>query len=93
MPLAPIPELESPNRDTVMNLVVDAFDNKTFIDEITPSLQVICQLVIKAATNEDVARAVSKFKLAVIKLLKDRTKSYVRLSNKRMKLLKLKLSF
>ena len=58
--------MESPNRDTVMNLVVDAFNNKTF-DEISPSLQAICKLAI----NEAVARAVSKLELDVIKLLKE----------------------
>ena len=53
--------------------MVDAFSNKTFIDEISQSLQAICQLVIKAAINEAVARAVSKLELDVIKLLKEQS--------------------
>lgn len=71
LPLAPIPELESPNRDIVMNLVVDAFNNKTFIDKISPSLQAICQPITNAAINEAVARAVSKLERDVIKPLKE----------------------
>lgn len=55
--------------------VASVFDNQSFIDKVTPSLNTIMMPFIKLAINEAVTKAVTRLETDVIKPLQDQNKS------------------
>lgn len=66
---------ESQKDTSFANDVASVFENQTFIDKVTPSLNVIMRPFISQAINEAVANAVTRLEKNVIKPLQEQNKT------------------